>query len=258
MDDEKNKKHHHILSKTMALRVLICLLIFTFITVFASRLNLGFFNFPIAIFIASAKALLVVLFFMGIKYDENENKLIFFSSIFFVGVFFLLTAADIFMRPAGWRAEGQILKEVTSASTIKKPWVSTEALRAKGKELFAVQCTACHGVDGKGDGAAAAALNPKPRNFHEATGWKNGRKPSEVFTTLKNGLNIMPSFSTLPPEDRWALVHYVLSLGPTPPVATDEDLKFAGIDPTKDDGGLGGSAPRRTLPVDFAIERYLQ
>jgi mono/diheme cytochrome c family protein len=42
-----------------------------------------------------------------------------------------------------------------------------EALLAKGKEIYNGKgaCMACHGVEGKGDGAAAVALNPKPRSF---------------------------------------------------------------------------------------------
>ena len=30
-------------------------------------------------------------------------------------------------------------------------------------------CAACHGAEGKGDGAASAALNPKPRSFTNGT-----------------------------------------------------------------------------------------
>ncbi|MGB7290743.1 MAG: cytochrome c [Thermodesulfobacteriota bacterium] len=39
---------------------------------------------------------------------------------------------------------------------------------AKGKEIFQANCAACHGPEGKGDGAAAAALDPKPRNLSDA------------------------------------------------------------------------------------------
>lgn len=36
---------------------------------------------------------------------------------------------------------------------------------AKGKEKYATVCASCHGPEGKGDGAAAKALNPQPANF---------------------------------------------------------------------------------------------
>lgn len=36
---------------------------------------------------------------------------------------------------------------------------------AKGKAIYDMYCFTCHGATGKGDGIAAAALNPKPRDF---------------------------------------------------------------------------------------------
>ena len=35
----------------------------------------------------------------------------------------------------------------------------------KGKAVFAQYCGSCHGAAGKGDGAGAAALNPKPKDL---------------------------------------------------------------------------------------------
>ena len=37
----------------------------------------------------------------------------------------------------------------------------------KGAETFKQMCTSCHGEKGAGDGAAAAALNPKPANLSD-------------------------------------------------------------------------------------------
>lgn len=38
---------------------------------------------------------------------------------------------------------------------------------AKGKEIYTNTCVSCHGPEGKGDGVAAAALDPKPRNLSD-------------------------------------------------------------------------------------------
>ncbi|MEO6096042.1 MAG: c-type cytochrome [Fibrobacteria bacterium] len=38
----------------------------------------------------------------------------------------------------------------------------------EGRKVFEINCVACHGAEGKGDGVAAAALEPKPRNFTDA------------------------------------------------------------------------------------------
>lgn len=40
---------------------------------------------------------------------------------------------------------------------------------AKGATLFATHCAICHGSGGAGDGLAALALNPKPRDFTGGT-----------------------------------------------------------------------------------------
>ncbi|MEQ9618532.1 MAG: cytochrome c [Deltaproteobacteria bacterium] len=39
---------------------------------------------------------------------------------------------------------------------------------AKGKEVFTNTCASCHGPEGKGDGVAAAALDPKPRDLSDS------------------------------------------------------------------------------------------
>lgn len=87
----------------------------------------------------------------------------------------------------------------------------TPALLEKGKASFATNCVPCHGEKGDGTGVAAAALNPKPRNFNTEP-FKNGNKPENVFQTLTTGLpgTVMVSFAHLPEEERWALTHYVV------------------------------------------------
>ena len=42
---------------------------------------------------------------------------------------------------------------------------SAAADAAKGKELFAANCSSCHGMTGKGDGPVGAALPTPPRDF---------------------------------------------------------------------------------------------
>ena len=75
--------------------------------------------------------------------------------------------------------------------TVTPPPAAAGALTAAGggdaaaaaKTVFAQRCTLCHGPEGKGDGPAAANLNPKPRNYGDAT-WQapsrtsSSRRPS--------------------------------------------------------------------------------
>lgn len=60
------------------------------------------------------------------------------------------------------------------------------AATAKAKEIFATRCTPCHGPNGGGDGPASASLNPKPRNFQDAT-WQASVTDEHIETIIKMG-----------------------------------------------------------------------
>ncbi len=102
----------------------------------------------------------------------------------------------------------------------------TAQLLARGRDLFKANCASCHGDNGMGDGPAGQVLNPRPRNFHQAAGWTNGAKVSEIYRTLQEGIikNGMASYSYLPPSDRFALIHFVRSLQPSPAVDTEQEI----------------------------------
>jgi mono/diheme cytochrome c family protein len=57
---------------------------------------------------------------------------------------------------------------------------------ARGKDVYDIRCAPCHGETGAGDGPAAAALTPKPRNFLEPAFWK-GRTPVQLRLVVKQG-----------------------------------------------------------------------
>ena len=138
----------------------------------------------------------------------------------------------------------------------------TDALVAEGKAIYAVNCASCHGVGGKGDGPAAAALNPKPRNFTE-TYWKYGGGPARIVQTITTGSSgtAMAAFPSIPLKDRFAIAHYVRSFGAKPDADKPDDLawldQFGG--PAKPGGegtttAAGGAAPAGpTIPIEKAL-----
>jgi mono/diheme cytochrome c family protein len=94
-----------------------------------------------------------------------------------------------------------------------EPPKKTPELVQKGKASFEMNCASCHGPAGAGDGAAAAALDPKPRNLATAS-FKGGVKPAQIFDTLGKGVpgTAMIAFSHLSEEERWALAYHVAGL----------------------------------------------
>jgi len=77
------------------------LMVLTVVTVAVSRINLGHFNFPVAIGIAITKATLVILFFMHAKYSSKLTKLFVGTAFFFLFILLTLSLTDYLSR--GWK-----------------------------------------------------------------------------------------------------------------------------------------------------------
>ena len=115
---------------------------------------------------------------------------------------------------------------------IMKAGISTPEIVAKGKDLFKANCSSCHGDNGQGDGPTASTLTPKPRNFHSLEGWKNGSKVSQMYKTLQEGIagTAMASYGYMPPEDRFALIHFIRTLAGGHPL--DSQIELQQLDST--------------------------
>ncbi len=61
-----------------------------------------------------------------------------------------------------------------------------EAARAEAKQIFSTRCAACHGANGRGDGAASASLSPKPANFNDGT-WQSGVTDAHIDKIIQFG-----------------------------------------------------------------------
>ncbi len=90
---------------------------------------------------------------------------------------------------------------------------------AKGKASFDQLCASCHGAAGKGDGAAAAALNPKPRDLTDKK-YVGGLKDDYLKKLVKEGGPAVGKSPMMPPmggslkdADIENVIAYVRSLG---------------------------------------------
>jgi mono/diheme cytochrome c family protein len=125
-----------------------------------------------------------------------------------------------------------------------------------GRAIYARTCAACHGAEGRGDGPGSKGLNPKPRNFTEPSGWKNGTRLEDIYRTLDEGIkgSAMVAYKDLRRKDRMALVHLVQSLGafdhgPSDPQAHDALAKSFAT--------AGEIIPNR-IPVRKAMDKLSQ
>ncbi len=85
---------------------------------------------------------------------------------------------------------------------------------ADGEAVFRSQCTVCHGERAKGNGPAAAALNPPPANLTDTARLAMFSDDS-LFQVITNGRRGMPAFGAILPSDRIReVLAYVRTLKP--------------------------------------------
>ncbi len=89
----------HIMPFALLAKIWMALLVLTGITVGVTAFDFGYLNVLVAMSVASAKALLVIFFFMHLKYENRT--LGFFLLLVFVllAIFIGFTFFDVAMRP---------------------------------------------------------------------------------------------------------------------------------------------------------------
>ncbi|MGC1520891.1 MAG: PQQ-dependent sugar dehydrogenase [Steroidobacteraceae bacterium] len=127
-----------------------------------------------------------------------------------------------------------------SAKTEKNPYQGRNA--APGKAAFDHNCAACHGPMGEGSGNIPSL----------ATGAAQGASDGEIFWYITQGAvnNGMPSWKSLPEEQRWEIVNYLRVLGASKPgsprVALSSDEAIA--------VGINSPPPRPPF-TDYRFEK---
>ncbi|MFN8671883.1 MAG: c-type cytochrome [Candidatus Sericytochromatia bacterium] len=110
------------------------------------------------------------------------------------------------------REEGFVSSsKTTEVKEEKKADDGKAKLVADGKVVYEANCAGCHGTAGDGAGPAAAALNPKPRNFVKAD-YKYGGDDAGLTKTIQNGVQgtAMPAWKdSLNPDQIASVIAYV-------------------------------------------------
>lgn len=149
-----------------------------------------------------------------------------------------------------WKAAQDPANQVNppAAPPTWTPQTYAKALE-RGKEIFlsgSAQCSACHGVEGKGDGPS---MND-PKNNHDDWGndlkardltrgiYRGGRRPVDLYRRVRVGIKgtPMPGFgeATISEDDAWKLIEFVRSL------AFENKPEVAMGTPTSTPPGSGG------------------
>jgi len=98
-----------------------------------------------------------------------------------------------------------------SAASLENPYHGQASAAQAGRELYAVHCAACHGRSAEGTGNIPALARGPVQNVADG----------EVFWFITKGSNsgAMPSWASLPAQQRWQLVTYLKTLVDAPMVA---------------------------------------
>lgn len=115
---------------------------------------------------------------------------------------FVLIASLLCFAYAG---DGKWLTRVPQKERgVANPYAGTAAASAAGEKLFAQHCAECHGKNGEGLHGHPAVVSARVR--HASDG--------ELQWLLRNGSlwNGMPSWSSLPEQQRWQIIAYLRSL----------------------------------------------
>jgi mono/diheme cytochrome c family protein len=120
-----------------------------------------------------------------------------------LGLAALISMAGLAAAQTPWTAPAEEKEK-------KNPLPADAKTIEQGRKVAQINCVTCHGAKGKGDGAAAVALNPKPADWTSKA--VQDDTDGELFWKITTGRGAMPAWRHLPENDRWALVRYIRSL----------------------------------------------
>lgn len=138
-----------------------------------------------------------------------------------IGVLVLDGARSYHARTAVWTVEPPAAE--TAKAVTWPPGSDLPADAPLGEQVYARHCAACHGPDGKGDGPAAPALNPRPRDFsrgaYKFKSTASGLSPrlSDIRRSIRAGIagTSMPAWKDLlTDEEVDAVAEHIRGFGP--------------------------------------------
>jgi mono/diheme cytochrome c family protein len=104
------------------------------------------------------------------------------------GVFFTLAVVGLAMAGAGAGIQISTSKQASAAEDLQEMPGLIHSMA--GPDLFRAYCATCHGLDGKGNGPAAAALKIKPPDLTTLASSNGGQFPVTAVRSTITGENV--------------------------------------------------------------------
>lgn len=145
------------------------------------------------------------------------------------------------------------------ANEAENPTTADKKSLEAGKAYYEMNCQACHGATGLGDGVIPSG-NMTSKEFADQT-------DGALFWKLQQGRGQMPSFSAADDTDLWNVINYIRTFSEPVEVIERKDaslvLVFNESDSAKYVGATvyeiledGSKTPAKEIKVNFYVKRY--
>jgi caa(3)-type oxidase subunit IV len=224
MSEQDRDTHQHHPDYT---KIYVALVILLAISVVGTFSGILWVTFIMAFGVALVKAKLVVENFMHLKWEKVIAKWVLATSLILMALFFAGVAPDV-MKDRGlqWVNNADLAATARGIPDEEEPGKGTPVVTDSAKAAAATQtaaaapappfdaetqfktvCSACHGMEGKGNGPGAASLNPKPANFTDPAFWAD-KTDSILEKAIRQGgasvgkSSAMPAWGSLYNEEQ--------------------------------------------------------
>jgi len=145
------------------------------------------------------------------------------------------------------------------ANEVENPTVADKKTLEEGKAFYELNCLACHGPTGLGDGVIPSG-NMTTKAFTDQT-------DGALFYKLQEGRGQMPSFRTASETDLWHVIHYIRTFAEPKEEVVKKNAALVMEFMEGDSLNLvtakvyeilenGEQTPAREIKVNFYVKRY--